>query len=69
MTKSKTATATRIDGDVYNVTYPHARSMDRMVPWSYIRGLLKSGYTIQVDQTAHRPAGEAARQTYTRDDL
>jgi hypothetical protein len=63
----KVAYATRVGGDLYNVTYGDGIGCDREVPWAYLRGLLRKGYTVELDQGGHRGEGEPAHETYTPD--
>jgi hypothetical protein len=59
-TTAPQATATRIDGNLYDVTYPGTRDMDRGVPYSYLDALAKRGYRVRVEQGTHRGPGEPA---------
>jgi hypothetical protein len=64
-TDSKTATATRIGGNLYDVTYPHTRGLDSGVPSSYLLRLVREGYRVTVDQSRYRIEGEP--KTYVMD--
>jgi hypothetical protein len=65
MTAKKTgqlATATRIGGNLYDVTYPYTRGMDKGVSYGYLKRLARDGYRVTVDQSRYRIEGEP--QTY-----
>lgn len=57
-TRSKTAVATRIDGNVYDVRYPGRAGFDRAATYAYLRSLVKGGWQVTIDQTRHCPEGE-----------
>jgi hypothetical protein len=54
----KTATAIRTGGDNYDLYYHDTRTLDNNVPYAYLLGTVKAGYTIEVDQRNHRGEGE-----------
>lgn len=58
--KTKAATAVRVDGNVYDVSYPGTADYDRRVSYRYLRLLAKRGYLVTVDQTVERGEGEPA---------
>ena len=65
--KHRLATATRIGGNLYDVTYPQSRGCDRGVPYSYLHRLAQAGYRITVDQRTQRGEGEPATYEIDRD--
>lgn len=62
------AKATRISGNLYNVEYPGENSYDRGVRYSYLVGLARKGFRVEVDQKTCRGEGEPAQYTVVLDE-
>lgn len=62
---SKQITATRVSGDLYDVTYSDSIMCDRM-PWRSIERVAREGgyRRILVDQRSYRGEGEPATQIF-----
>ena len=61
---AKVANAVRKSGMLYDVFYPYQNCCDFDVPWSYLEGLRRKGYTVELDQSKYRPEGEPVHETY-----
>lgn len=49
----KEAIAVRTSGNVYDVTYPRTRHLDRDVSGAYLARLVRAGYTVHCDNGGH----------------
>lgn len=61
----KTATATRVCGNLYNVLYDGCADCDGPVPFAYLERLRRDGYAVTVRQRQCR--GEGEPEEYTLD--
>lgn len=66
-TKLKAAVATRINGNLYDVTYPETRGLDKAVGYDYLRRLARDGFAVKVEQRTHRGPGEPESYDVTLD--
>lgn len=52
------AKATRVGGNIYDVSYSDCSDYDRYVHYSYLLKLAQKGYQVEVDQSENRGEGE-----------
>lgn len=49
----KTAQATRVAGNLYNVSYPGSAACDRNVPGEYLNRLVRRGVVVRCDNAGY----------------